>query len=114
MNPSEKIQALYKKIPSFQCKQGCTDCCGPIPFSKSEWERVEDKREATGIDCPYSTTGKCDIYEMRPFICRLFGATDDPKMQCPHGCGPKSPLTAKYAQNLTDQYVRLMKKEDRP
>ena len=108
MKAIKQIQALYRQIPGFKCKPGCTDCCGPVPFSKSEWGKVKDKRCATSLDCPYSLAGKCDIYEDRPFICRLYGATSDPGMQCPHGCKPSSPLTAGKAKELTDKYVRLM------
>lgn len=36
-------KALYAMIPSFKCKEGCTECCGPVPFS--DWERAQVKIE---------------------------------------------------------------------
>jgi Fe-S-cluster containining protein len=30
--------------------------------------------------------GTCRVYEVRPAICRIFGAVDTPLMECPHHC----------------------------
>ena len=104
-------QQLYDKIPSFKCKPGCTDCCGPVPFSKWEWDRVSDKRHATPehikiLTCPYAVNGRCEIYEQRPLICRLFGAVDAPLMTCPHGCGPVGKLTDEQAREMMRIYTQ--------
>ncbi len=111
MKAIKKIRALYREIPTFTCVPGCTDCCGPILFTRAEWARVKDKRMATSLDCPYSLAGKCDIYEQRPFICRLYGAADDPRLTCPHGCRPEKLLTADRTGELTDAYQKLMEME---
>ena len=84
----EDLDKIYPKIPAMICKHGCTDCCGPVPWSKSEWDAIGDKRVATDINCPYSISGCCDVYSQRPLICRLFGVVDDPLLACPHGLGP--------------------------
>lgn len=108
------IEQLYKKIPGFRCKEGCTDCCGPVPFSKSEWDKVTDKRKPSilhPLTCPYSFHGKCDIYEQRPFMCRIFGTSIDPKLRCPHGCGPEKLFTKKQATRLTVRYIELKEEE---
>jgi Fe-S-cluster containining protein len=34
--------------------------------------------------CPALRDGRCSVYEIRPTICRLWGATES--MPCPHGC----------------------------
>lgn len=114
MSAIDKIKKLYAQIPSFECKPGCTDCCGPVPFAKSEWNQIIDKREPSIINllkCPYSYNGSCDIYNQRPFMCRIFGASNDPKLKCPHGCGPKQPLKKKKAIRLTLQYQELVHKD---
>ena len=107
-------QELYNAIPTFRCKPGCHDCCGPVPFSKWEWDSVADKRKGNAnLTCPYvNEQGRCDIYDQRPFLWRIFGATDDPMLRCPHGCGPDKPLSAQEANELTDRYIELMKSED--
>lgn len=99
----KKLTKLYKKIPKFTCIEGCTDCCGPVPWSKSEWEAIKDKRSAVGINCPYANNG-CDIYDQRPFMCRLFGASDHPLLTCHRGCGPEKKLSDHETRRLTSQY----------
>lgn len=66
-------ERLYARIPSFKCKEGCTDCCGPVPFSEWEWSRIKDKRkmDLATLICPYAVAGRCEIYEQRPLICRF-------------------------------------------
>lgn len=86
-----KLSKIYNKIPTFNCKPGCSDCCGIAPFARREWARVADKRQAYGIKCPYVGEHGCDIYEQRPVICRIYGAVDE--LPCPHGCGPERRLT---------------------
>jgi uncharacterized protein len=93
---------------SFDCKTGCDGCCGPVPFTDSEKASAQKVRpfeqwEAFGkhwipasalttMTCPFSRNG-CEVYETRPMVCRLFGAVDNPRMKCPHGCGAKKLLT---------------------
>lgn len=98
---------LYKKIPGFKCKEGCTDCCGPIPFSRWEWGRIKDKRKAMSVSCPYSLNGKCDIYEKRPLICRLYGTVEG-ELECPHGRKPAKMLTQDEAQRIMKEYFLLL------
>lgn len=114
MTALTKIRKLYRQIPSFKCKEGCTDCCGPVPFAKSEWSLIIDKREPSIIrplKCPYSYNNSCDIYSNRPFMCRLFGASEDPKLKCPHGCKPDKLLTKKQALKLTKKYQQLVNED---
>lgn len=94
------LDEIRKKIPTFTCKKGCHDCCGPVPFSKKEWKRVKDKRKATSINCPYIGEKGCDIYEERPMMCRLFGAIED--LRCPHGCRPFYFLSRKEAKEILE------------
>jgi hypothetical protein len=103
-------EVLYKRIPAFRCKPGCSACCGPVPFSRTERGRIPDKRTAVGIDCPYSGPRGCAIYEKRPFMCRLFGAAAS--LPCPFGCRPDRMLSAEEADDLTRRYVELMDAED--
>lgn len=105
----KELQKLYDRIPAFRCIPGCTDCCGPVPFSRLEWQRIPDKRAGdASLTCPYARNGHCEIYDRRPFICRLMGATSDPKLRCPHGCGPDRPLPPSQAAKLTLRYHRLI------
>jgi hypothetical protein len=101
----QRHEALYVQIPSFKCKEGCTDCCGPVPFSKYERSKIKDKRIPKAIDCPYAN-GKCEIYENRPLICRLFGTVKS--LQCPHGCRPIALLSSIQEQEITKEYFSMI------
>ena len=105
MSELRRLKKLYKKIPTFTCIAGCTDCCGPVTFSNLEWDQVQDQRKAAGLNCPYSLNGCCDIYEHRPMLCRLFGSVDTERLRCPHGRQPDRPLTEKQGSDLMDEYL---------
>jgi hypothetical protein len=96
---------LYSAIPSFDCIEGCTDCCGPVPWSTYELRQAglksDPEMSPDGI-CQFSLKGKCEIHQQRPFMCRLFGAAED--MLCPHGRGPLKLLPATEAHDLVRRY----------
>lgn len=80
---------------------------------KGEWARVKRSagrtpRLAPGqMTCPMlSPTGKCTVYTVRPFICRLWGAT--PTLQCPHGCKPERWLTTEEAHEIFGKLRELV------
>lgn len=101
------LQDLYKKIPSFKCNEGCVDCCGIVPWAGIEWEKVKDKREHTMTTCPYAVNGKgCEIYENRPFVCRMFGTED--RVPCPHHYRPDQLLTDEKAKELIATYKKII------
>ena len=103
------LEALYSEIPTFTCREGCTDCCGSMPFvSGIEWERILEKRRHDELRCPY-LNGKCEIYEHRPFICRLFGSVEG--FQCIHGYGPEKPLTVEQGRDLRKRYFTFIEQE---
>lgn len=51
--------------------------------------------------CPALVDGSCAVYEDRPTICRLWGATES--MPCPHGCTPAGALTQEESYALLRQ-----------
>lgn len=101
----------YSVIPTFRCRPGCHDCCGPVPWSRAEhraitaWLRARGQveRKATSLRCPYIEKGGCAIYEVRPFLCRLYGTV--PKLSCPHGCRPALMLPASAEDALVEGYL---------
>jgi Fe-S-cluster containining protein len=119
-----QIQKIAERIPAFECIPGCTDCCGPVPFSPSEWEAVPDKRPMPSTDlgeilaglyqggaakCSYASEAGCAIYAHRPLMCRLFGTVED--LRCPHGKRPDDLLTAMQGKTILRHYVRQRKEE---
>jgi Fe-S-cluster containining protein len=87
------IDTLLAGVPQFQCVEGCADCCGPVTMTALEWKRLavrtgdtklKEKTTAAAKDimdgghgsCPMldKSTNKCSVYDIRPAICRVFGA----------------------------------------
>jgi uncharacterized protein len=106
------IKDIRKMIPAFKCKPGCHECCGPVPFTSWEWSRVREKKELKSLDCQFCNNNGCEIYDERPIMCRLFGATEEKKLACPHGCGPDKKLTLEETCEIMDMYIAVMKLDD--
>ena len=83
------LQALYDQIPAIPgCDRRCWTSCGPVGMSDREGQRI---RRAGVRITPYeqamakverfwceALTGdkRCAVYDMRPMICRLWGAVE--------------------------------------
>lgn len=109
MNSNREIIArLRERIPSFECVQGCHDCCGPVTTSSEEMSRLPVKTDAeheaalNELNCVHLGPNGCKVYEERPLICRMFGAT--PHMPCPNGRGPEEMVDAK-TESQVHQYI---------
>ncbi|WP_345485963.1 YkgJ family cysteine cluster protein, partial [Planotetraspora phitsanulokensis] len=99
-----QLQALYDQVPQPGCKGLCSDSCGPIGMNPRERQRIRERgvtiphhedallQMAQGEDysCPALKDGQCSVYEVRPMLCRLWGAAE--AMPCPHGCQPDEGL----------------------
>jgi len=100
----QKIRFLRKQIPSFACKEGCHDCCGPVTASSIEVARLPVKSDAeheqalAELNCPYLGENGCEVYEERPLICRLFGTTKN--LPCPNNCAPEQMIAPKIEQQI--------------
>lgn len=60
-----------------------------------------------GGTCPLLKDNRCSVYDIRPAICKVFGASDHHRLQCPHGCKPKNPLSASDTDQLIDTSEQL-------
>jgi len=45
-------------------------------------------------------------------MCRLFGATEEKKLACPHGCSPDKKLTLEETGEIMDMYIAVIKLAD--
>lgn len=86
-----EVRAIWSRVPSVNCRGLCVEACGPIAMSDAE-EAILDRRGVrVGFDretltCNQLKFGRCQVYEDRPLVCRLWGAV--PEMRCPFGCEP--------------------------
>jgi Fe-S-cluster containining protein len=74
----------------MRCDTGCGECCGPVPVTAAELNRVRVHAAAKGVTpkkqgiaCPFYQEGQCAVHEVRPLLCRTFGHV--PRMTCPRG-----------------------------
>jgi hypothetical protein len=103
---------VYAQIPPVACQGLCQESCGPIAMSREEDERLQGRGvvvpsmvdTVAAVDagaeywCPALQDGRCTVHDVRPTICRLWGATRS--MPCPHGCTPDDALTQQRSQEL--------------
>jgi Fe-S-cluster containining protein len=118
----DELEAIYARLPRIQCKGLCHAACGHIGMTELEALRMNqyDGKEAptiapaikeliTGQDggmCPKLTAdGKCSVYPVRPFICRLYGT--DHKLECPFGCVPERWTNEIETQIIFEQIKQL-------
>ena len=112
MNQRTAHRQLYRKIPSLSCNANCRDCCGSVPVSPWEAERlgIDGDKTPTKPDstkCAFSSPKGCTVYNKRPFMCRFFGVVDDHTIQCPHGHRTGKSLSKYEAEQLFNEYMAL-------
>lgn len=85
------MTSLYN-IPQHTKCTNCGSCCGIIPATQEEVTKIKEyikehniKPRKPSITCPFRNAEikRCDIYPVRPIICKLMGVTNG--MECPHG-----------------------------
>lgn len=136
---TDTIEQIYNELPRLNCKRLCQESCGPIVVTPLEWQRMTERAPhrfipatevlldaqpgqpaSTGImpqtvgedgaTCPLLVNGKCQTYEVRPLLCRLWGSTK--KMRCDFGCEPERWLSDKEGYALLDRVVALSTKDE--
>lgn len=100
----EKLEQIYKKIPTVECKGLCHQGCTIIPAEEIEIKKarkrlgynpfristknIEDAGKTGKVpSCGALKNNRCTIHSIRPAICRLYGAAEG--LECPFGCKPK-------------------------
>lgn len=111
----DALQRVYDKLPALKCAGLCANSCGPIDMSNAERHRIVDagyripmfteelaERWANQepVHCPALNrrTLKCDVYEIRPLICRMWGTSAS--MRCDYGCEPERVLSEEESMDL--------------
>ncbi len=123
MNP--KLAQIYSQIPKSACPPGCGRCCGILFPALSEIRNIREwcaqkhieYRDFTmdpEADCPYLMPDKtCQIYPVRPFLCRILGVTTDPRLRCKEGLKPERLLNPLQARHLMNQIYGTRKEKGR-
>lgn len=108
------LDELGTRVPEIlDCRGLCYDSCTRIGLSSREQERIRERIGVTipsaglldvlqpyaGERCPaLSPVGRCSVYDIRPMLCRLYGASRD--TGCEHGCTPARWLDPDEAWDL--------------
>lgn len=121
----QKLLDVYNQIPQATCPPGCGKCCGPVFPSLAELRNIKTWLHARGRvyldflkayetgDCPYLDTApdkRCTIYPVRPFVCRLLGASTH--LPCQLGkCKPPGKLLNRAQSDFLYKQIYLHGKE---
>lgn len=91
MSSDPDVEALWDIVPTINCKGLCQAACTGIGMSQREWNMLDAAGHGDiGYDentehCnKLGAFGQCTIYELRPMICRVWGASE--ALPCPYGC----------------------------
>jgi Fe-S-cluster containining protein len=109
------------ELPSFSCKKGCSACCGIVPWRideylalpveiKQRYPHAIDRKKMQdavlvfpldgSVNCPFLKNSRCEVYEHRPVICRIFGMVNNKLLACPEGVKPSHFLKKSKADKL--------------
>jgi Fe-S-cluster containining protein len=83
------LDDLYAQVPDVGCKGLCVDSCGSVAMSPEERRRIAERGVHLPLlaafvgHCPALRNGRCSVYEVRPMVCRLWGAVEG--MKCRFG-----------------------------
>lgn len=103
------IQKLYRKIPCSSCKEGCFLCCTDLVQLAPEEKEHMGGYEYNG-QCSHLENGKCTVYEKRPFVCRLYGASE---MLFCEDCIPEGHLSINETKKLVGEYARIKNQQEK-
>ncbi len=83
------LQEMRCKVPMMECALGCHDCCGPVPLAPEEASRLPrqllKRPKKDLLSCRFLDSHGCTVYDERPMMCRLFGASVERMLRCPAG-----------------------------
>jgi Fe-S-cluster containining protein len=117
-----RLAEIYAKIPKSACVH-CHTCCGPILWFEPEEIQIreyleqhhlpyiqwtQEEFETHQMQCPYVHKDRCNIYAVRPMVCRLQGVTNG--LQCSQVRSDL--LTEKQVYKIKDQLVSLLRDMD--
>lgn len=99
----------YPTMPPMRCDHGCGACCGPVLCQESEYDAVNAYAKSRGIEsikqgvtCPWYQDGACQVYDVRPWVCRSFGHFTG--LTCERGYNVN--VTLKQQASMNRRYAR--------
>lgn len=106
-----RIDAIYARLPSINCKGFCHIHCTGVAMSTEEFRRLKQAAGGRltvdrGDRCSIlDDSGRCTQHPVRPLICRLYGVVEG--MRCPYGCQPDYYLTDAEGHELMREMTKV-------
>lgn len=123
------VDAIYARIPSVACQGKCVACCCPVGNLMTDFERdriiqrtgirpneLPPDVVGTGVKvqgCNLLTRdGKCSVYDIRPTICRIWGA--DAAIPCKFGCAGAGAMPTAGGKEYVKRVAAVCRRYDSP
>lgn len=132
-HPIDLVKRIYKFIDKMvvadgiasqsACKASCSKCCElPIDITKAEayvigmeygieaknfsMEPHYDTTKYEALACPFLLDNRCQIYDVRPIVCRAFHVMEETSINC--GPGKKSTTFGIRSSSAIQQLFDLL------
>ncbi len=114
VDKNRRLRLLYARVPAIACRGLCHEACGPVALSMGPHEHSRMTRalgkeldhDPVTLSCSaLGADNRCQAYDTRPMICRVYGVADG--LPCPHGCEPERMLTDAEAHELLIQSRKI-------
>jgi len=112
---------ILQSIPEHITCINCGRCCGLVPVSPADSVAIKNyisqnnvviggAADADPLKCPFwhSTNKRCEIYPVRPLICRLMGVSK--QVRCPNGNSAN--IDGRKYSHLLSRDIELMSNVD--
>ena len=93
------------ELPVIDCPPDCGHCCTIASCKESEFRAIEQYAKENGVkpirqglQCPWWKNG-CQVYPVRPFICRIYAHGSHPMLRCVKGLNQNRDSVIKRMEN---------------
>lgn len=100
--PNAKIESVRRALPQMEGLPSLEGCLVAVKPVVQDGERV--------AACAFKKKGGgCEIYEDRPFVCRLYGTF----AECENGLVSDPPLSKRQVDGMVNVYQKIVRREGR-
>lgn len=103
---------MRMELPVMRCDDHCGECCGIVPCKDHDFKAVVEyarehgvEPQRQGVTCPWYQQGRCQVYPVRPYVCRLFGHVE--RLVCCKGYNAN--IAPGLEKRLNKQYGKTTK-----
>jgi Fe-S-cluster containining protein len=108
--PRIEFERIEKKVGFVQIQPEAEWYITPRQWFNANKADLVGLQAFGNLDCRMlSSFGRCQVYAVRPLVCRLWGTMQAqyPYMHCRFGCEPERWLSAEEVSNLFKQVIEI-------